>query len=143
LTLLLVHAGAALVMTGLIWTVQVVHYPLFDGVGADGFAAYESRHAAAIGRLLAVPAGVEVVTAGWLASSRPDGVPAWLVLGAGAVLAALWVATLLVHVPIHRRLAEGFDPALHRRLVASNWSRTAGWSLRGVAALAMIALAAP
>ena len=29
---------------GLIWIVQVVHYPLFGRVGREGFAAYESAH---------------------------------------------------------------------------------------------------
>ena len=34
--LLLLHAAATLFMTGLIWFVQVVHYPLFARVGEDG-----------------------------------------------------------------------------------------------------------
>ena len=29
----LLHLGATLALVGLIWTVQVVHYPLFAGVG--------------------------------------------------------------------------------------------------------------
>ena len=44
MTILLVHAAATLFMTGLIWFVQVVHYPLLANVGADGFAAYAQRH---------------------------------------------------------------------------------------------------
>lgn len=142
MTLLLVHAGATLAMAGLIWTVQVVHYPLFDGVGVEGFAEYEARHASAIGRLLVVPAVTEVVAAALLALDRPDGIPAWLVLAAGALLAVVWVMTLLVQVPLHRRLGQAFDAEIHRRLVMSNWWRTAAWSARGVAALGMIGLAA-
>ena len=42
--LLLIHAGATLYMTGLIWFVQVVHYPLMARVGEDGFAEYEKHH---------------------------------------------------------------------------------------------------
>lgn len=48
--LLITHAAATLWMTGLIWFVQVVHYPLFALVGSTGFAAYESAHATQIGR---------------------------------------------------------------------------------------------
>lgn len=36
-TLLYLHAGATLFMTGLIWFVQVVHYPLFLRVGEGNF----------------------------------------------------------------------------------------------------------
>ena len=39
-----VHAAATLFMAGVIWFVQVVHYPLLDGVGTDGSAAYQKRH---------------------------------------------------------------------------------------------------
>ena len=31
-------------MTGLIWFVQVVHYPMFALVGENHFAAYEKKH---------------------------------------------------------------------------------------------------
>ncbi|NIR35152.1 MAG: hypothetical protein GWN07_03845, partial [Actinobacteria bacterium] len=54
--------------------------------------------------LLVVPAVTEVVAAALLALDRPDGIPAWLVLAAGALLAVVWVMTLLVQVPLHRRL---------------------------------------
>ena len=42
--LLSLHLAATAAMTGLIWFVQVVHYPLFAAVGADQFVAYEVAH---------------------------------------------------------------------------------------------------
>jgi len=42
-------------------------------------------------------------------------------------------------VPLHGRLARGFDAIAHRRLVSTNWVRTGGWSVRGVLALLMTA----
>ena len=41
----------------------------------------------------------------------------------------------LVQVPLHRRLQGGFDAAAHRRLVRTNWLRTAAWTLRAALAL--------
>ena len=41
---LLVHVVATLVMTGLIWFVQIVHYPLMAKVGRADFAEYERLH---------------------------------------------------------------------------------------------------
>jgi hypothetical protein len=138
--LLLAHTAATLAMVGIIWFVQVVHYPLFDGVGT-AFAEYEARHTAAVSRVIAVPAVAEVVTAGLLVPFRPDGVPAWMPWSAGALLASIWLLTLLVQVPLHRRLGAGFDAGLHGRLVATNWLRTAAWTARGALALAMTAAA--
>ncbi len=47
--LFLAQYAAALFMTGLIWFVQIVHYPLFARVlrntAPDAFRAYEASHA--------------------------------------------------------------------------------------------------
>src|SRR4051794_17906237 len=40
----LVHLAATSAMAGIIWFVQVVHYPLFGRVGNDAFCDYESAH---------------------------------------------------------------------------------------------------
>lgn len=39
--LVLVHAAAVWFMTGVIWTMQVLNYPLLARVGADSFTGYE------------------------------------------------------------------------------------------------------
>jgi hypothetical protein len=47
-----------------------------------------------------------------------------------ALVLVIWATTGLVQVPLHARLTQGFDAAAHRRLVATNWVRTAAWALR-------------
>ncbi len=41
---LLVNAAAVIFMAGFLWTMQLVHYPLFDRVGEEAFPAYETAH---------------------------------------------------------------------------------------------------
>lgn len=137
--LVLVHLAATLFMVGVIWFVQVVHYPLFAGVGADGWVAYAASHARRTGWVVGPPMLVEAGTALGLLVARPAAVPAaWVWLGVG-LLAIVWLSTILVQVPRHRLLGQGFDAGAARALVATNWVRTAGWSGRGVLALAMVA----
>ena len=136
--LLAIHAAATWFMVGLIWMVQTVHYPLFLRVTDPGFVAYEQGHTRRMGSLLAVPATVEVVTAAALVWFRPDGVALPLVLVAGALLATIWVMTALVQAPLHGRLTAGFEPRLIRQLIASNWWRTAAWTLRGALVASML-----
>ena len=138
----LLQAATTLPLVGLIWTVQLVHYPLFDGVGADRFAAYERRHAARITWIVAPLMLVELAVSGWLAVAPPASVPAWWCRTGAAATAGIWLSTYFVQVPLHGRLAAGFDAAAHRRLVRTNWVRTALWTLRGGLALAMTAVAA-
>lgn len=126
-------------MVGLIWTIQLVHYPLFSRIEPGRFAAYEAGHTNRMGRLLALPATTEVVTGALLVWHRPPTVPLWLVILAGGILALTWIVTLLVQVPIHAKLAGGFDAATISRLIRLNWVRTAAWTLRGLLMLTMVA----
>jgi hypothetical protein len=127
---LLLQALATFAMTGLIWFVQVVHYPLFRRVGAPGYAAYQDEHM----RLTTLVVGplmlLEAATAAWLAYERPSFVPpalAWTGLG---LLAAIWLSTAFLSVPRHEALRHGFDAPAHAALVATNWIRTVAWTAR-------------
>ena len=46
--LFVANLACAWFLAGLIWTIQVVHYPLFSRVGREGFAAYEQAHSGMI-----------------------------------------------------------------------------------------------
>ncbi len=128
----LANVAATLVMVGLIWFVQVVHYRQFNLVGEERFIAYEAAHVRATGRVVGLPMLVELITSGLLAWQPPMaelGVACRVGL---ALVAANWASTALLQVPCHDALGRYFDPAVHRRLVRTNWIRTAAWSLRGV-----------
>jgi hypothetical protein len=131
----IVQVAATLFMTGVIWFVQVVHYPLLGGVGAGGYPAYQREHERRTGRVVGPLMLAEAVTAGLLLWRRPAGVGAGVLwLGAG-LLAVVWASTAFLQVPEHRRLGAGYDAGCHRRLVRTNWVRTAAWTARGVIAL--------
>ena len=138
--ILFIHAGATLYMVGLIWFVQVVHYPLFDGVDHGRFAQYERRHTQRTSWVVLPPMVVELACAAALLVLRPDAVPHWMTILGLALVALIWAVTFGLSVPQHHKLLEGFDAQAHRRLVGTNWLRTAAWSLRGGLALWMLAL---
>ncbi|HMB70890.1 MAG TPA: hypothetical protein VKU85_16360 [bacterium] len=140
--ILVVHAVATLFLTGLIWFVQVVHYPLFERVGRDAFTEYERLHAEWTSRVVA-PAmlaegicAVAIVVKGM--APEPD--RGWAMVGLG-LLAVIWLSTFALQVPRHRRLAAGFDAATARSLVQTNWIRTVAWTARCWVALRLLGLA--
>lgn len=126
-------------MAGLIWIVQVVHYPLFGRVGREGFAAYESAHARLITPIVGPAMLVELVSSLALLAARPRGMPAWAAWAGVALVGIAWASTAFVQVPLHGTLARGFDEDAHARLVVTNWVRTIAWS--GHAALMAWSLA--
>ncbi|SEJ38338.1 hypothetical protein SAMN04488058_10746 [Deinococcus reticulitermitis] len=130
--LLVVHAALTWALVGLILTIQLVHYPLFSGVGAAGYAAYQRAHVVRITWLVAPLMLAELGTgvALWLA-------PPPTVSGASAALGLaltflIWLSTAFVQSPTHQRLSAGFNPAEHARLVSTNWVRTLLWLGRGL-----------
>jgi hypothetical protein len=133
--ILAAHAFSTLAMTGLIWFVQVVHYPLFAAVPAEAFRVYESSHQRRTTWIVAPLMLVELVTAAALAGGVVPGVSkvsAYVGLG---LVVAVWGVTFLVSVPLHAKLEHGKDDAVIRRLVATNWIRTGLWTARGVVAV--------
>jgi hypothetical protein len=138
--LLLVQVGSTLAMVGLIWFVQVVHYPLMAAVGEAGFAAYEAAH---VRRTTWVVVPFMLLEAGSAAALLvvPTGVP-WGEAALGAVLlAGVWGSTAFLQVPMHNRLEAGFDAPSHTRLVRTNALRTLLWTLRGGLVLVWVARA--
>lgn len=134
MSLLLVHAGATIAMTGLIWFVQIVHYPLLARVGHGSFAEYEQAHTRRTTFIVGPIMLLEAAAAAALAVTlRPPAL-----LGAG-LLVFIWLSTALVQVPLHARLERGFDASAWRMLVQSNWIRTCLWTVRAVLALHMVA----
>lgn len=126
-------------MVGLMFAVQLVIYPAFRSVGAGEFVDYVNNHSTRIVYALALFAPLEVLTALLLWLNPPDGVSKSLALVAGAVLAMMWIATGLYFGPFHGRLvADGGRPDLVNQLIATNWVRTIGWTLRGGLALVML-----
>ncbi len=136
--LLAVNAAATWYLTGLIWVIQVVHYPLFSYTERTSYSAFAAAHGWRISLIVGPAMVVELVTAGWLIVSRPATLPVgWAWVGAGLV-ALIWLSTAAVQVPLHAELARGYDAQAHASLVTSNWARTLAWTARSVLLLVVV-----
>lgn len=134
--LLPVQTFATLALVGLIWTIQIVHYPLFRRVGEDAYPAYQAGHVRRISIVVAPLMLAELATAVLLVLVPTDVPPALAWIGL-ALVGVIWISTALLQAPLHARLEQGFDARTHRRLVATNWIRTLAWTARGAIVLAM------
>ena len=135
--LLAAHAVVTWALAGLIWFVQIVHYPLFAEVGATAFPAYHAAHTRLTTLVVAPLMLCEAALAVWLLPQQTDA--AWTVWMAGLLLAIVWLATFGLSVPRHNWLAiHGADADVIRTLVATNWIRTLAWTGRAVLAASML-----
>ena len=129
---LIAHGISTVAMTGVIWFVQVVHYPLFQKIPAEQFVVYEKAHTLRTGLVVMPLMTIELITAILLVMYLDSTV--WYLsyeLGLGLLL-LIWLVTLLVFAPMHGKLCDGYDNGTIRRLLKLNWVRTIVWSLRSV-----------
>lgn len=136
--IMVAHFAATWLMVGLIWLVQLVHYPLFAFADATRFPAFARAHQTRIMWIVAPAMTTELGCATIVALLPVPGVTPGLAWTGLALVGLIWLATAMVHVPQHARLSRGFDARMHRALVRSNWVRTAAWSARGILAIVML-----
>ena len=139
LTVLLVaQLVASLAMTGLIWTIQLVHYPLMRTVPASAFVEYEAEHTRRITWIVGPLMAVEGICVLALLALRPSEMSWWLPWAGALAEANAIGVTALVSAPTHGRLSAGHDGRLLDRLIATNWLRTVAWTARGVLSVVML-----
>ena len=125
--LLLIHLLLTSFMTGLIWLVQIVHYPLFTFVDKSSYRDFQKAHMLRVGLLVIPIMGIELIT-GFLLLHKFNNYP--LLLWNTGMLCLIWLVTFGVFTFIHATLREGFDGTLIRKLILFNWIRTFLLSLR-------------
>lgn len=126
---LFTHCAAVCFMTGVIWTMQILNYPLLAKVGADTFCDYEQAHNARFIRIVGPGVGATLLANVGLLITKPPALGWAGPIAAALVLTVIVASTALIQGPAHARLASGFDRDTHLRLVQSNWIRTGAWTL--------------
>ena len=135
---LIVNLVSTWTMVGVIWFVQIVHYPLLSIIPVESASSVAVEHQRRTGLVVGAPMFLEGVTTLMLLVMVPSGV-AWFVPWlAGIPLAVALGATIFLSVPRHERMAKQPDPQVGRELVSTNWVRTIAWSLRGVIVAGMV-----
>lgn len=140
--LILLHFAASAYLAGLIWVIQIVHYPMLAALDPKRAAVACARHANAITPIVApamfieLAAAVLILPPVGLVQSAPSLVP-WLWISF-ALVVVVWISTFAVQVPLHTRLQKQAPGTIDmegvRLLVRTNWIRTACWSARALLA---------
>ena len=138
MTIFWINIESTWFMIGLIWFVQIVHYPLFGYVGSKEFETFHEHHKTLITPVVGFVMIVELVTTGILIFQIPVGMPNWTVIVGIILIGVIWISTLFLQIPYHNKLSSKFDKNVIMMLVNTNWIRTICWSLRGIIVLIML-----
>jgi len=125
--ILIAHLFSTLFMCGLVWFVQIVHYPLFKGVPLLDFPDYQKRNF--VTGFVTVPVMITELFSGlWILYNDYSD----LFLINMILLAIIWGSTFIFQVPTHLALLKNPSQKLFNKLIRSNWIRTISWSLRSL-----------
>ena len=125
--ILLAHIISTSIMCGVIWIVQLVHYPLFNFVRFEDFPQFEKSHCNRITFIVLPTMGIELVTAITLFYISHNNIIYQINL---FLLILIWISTFLIQTRQHQKLSLGFDEKIYKNLVNFNWIRTILWSTR-------------
>ncbi len=120
-------------MCGLIWLVQLVHYPFFSRAERSQFTEHIRFHGMRISFVVLPVMIAELISSILLTLYAPSFQTIHLI---GLIVVILiWLSTFLLQVPQHAKLTVGFDEHAIRKLVHTNWIRTILWSVKSALSL--------
>ncbi|MAF78956.1 MAG: hypothetical protein CME63_16180 [Halobacteriovoraceae bacterium] len=124
----LLHFCLCLVMLGVIWVIQIVHYPSFRFAKLGPFRDFTSFHVKAISSIVIPLMTIELLSGSFLAYKSPRP----LILLNFTLILLTWLSTFILSVPLHNKLSQDFDLKNIEKLVLTNWPRTLMWTIRSV-----------
>ena len=121
----LLHLTFTAALFGLIWTIQLVHYPSFAAVDREQWSEFHRAHSRGITFIVFPLMLGELLISSWRLYS---GGLSNFEFAACLIPSIQWGLTAFLFVPLHHRLAKAQDPAKLRKLVSLNWLRTGLWT---------------
>ena len=115
-------------MVGVIWIIQLVHYPSFHFIELKQYTTFQRFHMSRISYVV-IPAMLTELFTLILIIISMDQIDT-LVLASAILLIFIWLMTAVFFSGVHQKLTLGYDQTVVDKLVKLNWGRTLLWTLR-------------
>ena len=125
---LLGHLIFTSIMTGVIWVIQIVHYPSFHFIEKELYIAFQKFHMNKISIIVMPIMLAELITGIMLFIDKSSKSPFLII--SFVILVLIWLITGVFFSKAHNELIAGYQELVVNQLVAMNWIRTLLWTLR-------------
>lgn len=130
-----VHLFCFWSMFGVIWVIQMAHYPAFRFISSEQFVEFHQFHSQRITPIVGPLMMTELVSGSLLVFRHGDSPVFWInFLG----VIGIFIVTFAVSVPIHNQLSSGKNSAAIEKLILTNWLRTGIYSLRAIILIVLV-----
>lgn len=138
--LFMIHLVSTSFMVGVIWIVQLVHYPTFLFIDEQKSYDFQKFHMSRISYIVMPAMTTELFSGIYIYIYSNMAIDSNLFLLALTILIINWVITALVFVKMHNKLLINYKIEIISLLVKWNWLRTLLWSVRLILLLRMVYL---
>ena len=125
---LLGHLIFTSIMTGVIWVIQIVHYPSFHFIEKELYTAFQKFHMNKISIIVIPIMLAELITGMMLFLDKSSKSPILII--SFVILVLIWLITGVFFSKAHNELMTGYQELVVNQLVVMNWIRTLLWTLR-------------
>ena len=133
--LLTTHLISTSIMVGVIWVVQLVHYPSFKYVNESDYVIFQKYHMSNISYIVFPVMFTELITAILILFFGEESLFFMLSL---ICLFLIWVITGVLFTKYHSILKEGKDLKIIKKMIKANWIRALLWTMRLIMILFVI-----
>ena len=125
---LVAHLIFSSVMTGVIWVIQIVHYPSFHFIEKELYTAFQKFHMNKIS-IIVIPFMLgELITGMMLLLDKSS--KSYFLISSLVILILIWSITGVFFTKAHNKLIFGYQELVVDQLIFMNWIRTLLWTLR-------------
>jgi len=133
----LIHMSSCLLMTGIIWIIQIVHYPSFNFICQKQFKNFEIFHTKSISYIVG-PIMITELMSGLYFVIFLNNINTLNIINL-ILLVGIWISTALISVPLHNKLtSNGYNSNNIHSLILTNWIRTILWTIRTAISMIII-----
>ena len=122
----MIHLISTSLMVGIIWVIQVVHYPSFHFIGNSRYISFQKFHMERISYIVIPVMLVESISGFLLIYDELN----LILLISMVLLLSIWMLTVFFFASVHQKLVSGYQVEMVAKLVKINWVRTLLWTLR-------------
>ena len=121
-----IHFLSTSLMVGIIWVIQLLHYPTFHFIKESDYVEFQHFHMQRISFIVVPVMIIELLSGFMLVYYFRSN----LLILCLIILLVIWLITFVFFTKLHQSLLDGYDKIIVDKLVQINWSRTVLWSLR-------------
>ncbi len=122
------HIAVTFFMTGVIYVIQLLHYPSFHFFPETEFGTKMKWHQYQVSWIVMPAMVVEIATGGWICWKLHFSDLIWNINM--LLIICIWLSTAVLQGPTHQKLIHGKNEKHITFLCRTNWIRVLLWSVR-------------